>query len=135
MATQIDVRLHKTRFTLLVDIEYTIPKVKSLIFKAEKIPVGIQRLFYGGVELDNDKKLADYYIDQDSILMLSLRSGPKQYHKKEPRVVSMAQIEIQTVTKRFSFVVDVNHTTVVVHGQLKFVPKIYGIYEQWIIRY
>eukprot|EP01083_Nonionella_stella_P140763 432345_1 len=113
MATQIDVRLHKTRFTLLVDIEYTIPKVKSLIFKAEKIPVGIQRLFYGGVELDNDKKLADYYIDQDSILMLSLRSGPKQYHKKEPRVVSMAQIEIQTVAKRFSFVVDINHTTVV----------------------
>ena len=58
--------------TLDVDPGDTIESVKAQILDKEGIPVSTQRLVFTGRILANDKTLADYRIQKDSIINLAV---------------------------------------------------------------
>ncbi len=55
----------------------TIHELKEAIFEAERLPVNQQRLVYKGKQLENDKTLGDYEIDNGSTihLLAQLKGG------------------------------------------------------------
>jgi len=58
--------------------EDTIEDIKNKIMEKEGVPVDQQRLIFGGKQLDSDKTLADYDVQEDSTfhMVLRLRGGP-----------------------------------------------------------
>jgi len=65
--------------TVTVDAEEedTIEDIKNKIMEKEGVPVDQQRLIFGGKQLDSDKTLADYDVQEDSTfhMVLRLRGG------------------------------------------------------------
>jgi len=57
--------------------EETIEDIKKKIAEKEGVPVDQQRLIFGGKQLDSDKTLADYDVQEDSTfhMVLRLRGG------------------------------------------------------------
>ena len=57
---------------LMVSHEYTIFDTKYLIYKIENIQIDLQRLIFGGKQLDDNHKLQDYNISKGAALYLTL---------------------------------------------------------------
>jgi hypothetical protein len=59
------------------EAEDTIEDIKNKIMEKEGVPVDQQRLIFGGKQLDSDKTLADYDVQEDSTfhMVLRLRGG------------------------------------------------------------
>jgi hypothetical protein len=57
--------------------EDTIEDIKNKIMEKEGVPVDQQRLIFGGKQLESDKTLADYDVQEDSTfhMVLRLRGG------------------------------------------------------------
>lgn len=58
--------------TLEVKSNETVKDLKELIEHAEGIPVDMQKLYLGNEKLEDDSKLKDYNIDNDSVIHLIL---------------------------------------------------------------
>ena len=56
--------------TIKVDQSYSLLKVKQKIQEIERIPISQQRLTFNGDRLVDDRKLSDYYIQNETILEL-----------------------------------------------------------------
>ncbi|VDK34294.1 unnamed protein product [Taenia asiatica] len=50
-------------------------RVKEYITEVTDIPVGAQKLSFGGMELQNNKKLKDYHLPVNAGLLLTLSQG------------------------------------------------------------
>mmetsp|Transcript_73416 Transcript_73416/g.147842 ORF Transcript_73416/g.147842 Transcript_73416/m.147842 type:complete len:131 (+) Transcript_73416:92-484(+) len=63
--------------TVEAEEEDTIEDIKNKIMEKEGVPVDQQRLIFGGKQLDSDKTLADYDVQEDSTfhMVLRLRGG------------------------------------------------------------
>ncbi|KAL5111791.1 hypothetical protein TcWFU_003544 [Taenia crassiceps] len=69
--------LHRGRnvvFVYISDSNYVL-RVKEYITKVTDIPVGAQKLSFGGMELKNNKKLKDYDLPVNAGLLLTLSQG------------------------------------------------------------
>ena len=64
-------------FQVEAEEEDTIEDIKNKIMEKEGVPVDQQRLIFGGKQLDSDKTLADYDVQEDSTfhMVLRLRGG------------------------------------------------------------
>ncbi|KAF7068588.1 hypothetical protein CFC21_074329 [Triticum aestivum] len=52
----------------------TVAQAKGMVMARERVPVAMQRLFFAGCHLDDDDRtLADYGVQHDSVLFLGLR--------------------------------------------------------------
>eukprot|EP01084_Bolivina_argentea_P114535 203878_1 len=58
------------RITIIAEPNDTIEKIKDIISKKEEIPSNQQKLIYSGQWLQNNKKLRDYTIKDDTTLLL-----------------------------------------------------------------
>jgi ubiquitin C len=69
--------------TLNVEANDTIEEVKRRITEKEGIPVGEQRLIFGGKNLESERTIADYNIQNESTihLILRLRGGMQVFVK------------------------------------------------------
>jgi len=85
--------------TVTVDAEEedTIEDIKNKIMEKEGVPVDQQRLIFGGKQLDSDKTLADYDVQEDSTfhMVLRLRGGD------EPAIVQKFKSVKTCVTQKF----------------------------------
>jgi len=63
--------------TVEAEEEDTIEDIKNKIMEKEGVPVDQQRLIFGGKQLESDKTLADYDVQEDSTfhMVLRLRGG------------------------------------------------------------
>ena len=61
------------KFTLMVSPFNTIEEVKGKIQDKEGIPPDQQRLIYGGIQLETEHTVGDYYIQKCATLHLVLR--------------------------------------------------------------
>ena len=59
--------------TVALDVEhyYTINNVKTLITMAESVPLNMQKLIFGGKELENERTLKDYNIKNEDMLYMT----------------------------------------------------------------
>ena len=57
---------------IVTDPSESFEHIKIIINEKTHIPIGLQRLFYKGFELDNSKTPNDYYIDKNSIINLEV---------------------------------------------------------------
>ena len=74
MLSQVFVRtLQGTSFPLSVSGDDTVLSVKRKIQNKENIPAMEQRLIYSGKQLDDERTLSDYKIENDATLHLLLR--------------------------------------------------------------
>ena len=62
--------------------EDTIEDIKNKIAEKEGVPVDQQRLIFGGKQLESEKTLADYDVQEDATfhMVLRLRGGGNIYH-------------------------------------------------------
>ena len=60
-------------FRLDVDPDYSVYTLKSLIKDKEGIPIDRQRVIYAGRQLEDDRLVSDYGIQNESIIHLILR--------------------------------------------------------------
>ncbi|KAF7068583.1 hypothetical protein CFC21_074324, partial [Triticum aestivum] len=52
----------------------TVAQAKGMVMARERVPVAMQRLFFAGCHLDDDNRtLAGYGVQHDSVLFLGLR--------------------------------------------------------------
>ena len=58
---------------LRVETSDTVMRIKELLLERQGVPVGQQRLIYGGKQLDDDRILEDYNIQPESTIHLALR--------------------------------------------------------------
>ena len=60
-----------------LDPKVTIHELKEAIYEAERLPIDQQRLVYKGKQLENDKTLGDYEVDNNSTihLLANLKGG------------------------------------------------------------
>lgn len=68
------IKFSKNTFNLNIGDSETVGKLKELIEEKEKIPINKQKLYFNGIELeDNNRKLSDYEIkNDDSVSLVSL---------------------------------------------------------------
>lgn len=69
--------VHRERnvvFVYISDSNYVL-RVKEYITKVTGIPVGAQKLSFGGIELKNNNKLEDYHLPINAGLLLTLSQG------------------------------------------------------------
>lgn len=69
--------VHRERnvvFVYISDSNYVL-RVKEYITKVTDIPVGAQKLSFGGIELKNNNKLEDYHLPINAGLLLTLSQG------------------------------------------------------------
>mmetsp|Transcript_43556 Transcript_43556/g.55900 ORF Transcript_43556/g.55900 Transcript_43556/m.55900 type:complete len:151 (-) Transcript_43556:139-591(-) len=73
--------------TVTVDAEEedTIEDIKNKIMEKEGVPIDQQRLIFGGKQLDSEKTLADYDVQEDSTLHMVLRLRGGKSKKTGPR--------------------------------------------------
>uniref|UniRef100_A0A0E0KKI6 Ubiquitin-like domain-containing protein n=1 Tax=Oryza punctata TaxID=4537 RepID=A0A0E0KKI6_ORYPU len=75
----------------------TVAQVKGLVMARERIAVPMQRLFFAGRILDDDHRtLADYGVQHDSVVFLSLRLATDHASQKEMQDVRLMQPEPAT---------------------------------------
>ena len=60
---------------------FTIEELQYLIYDKENIPIGEQRLLFSGMQLENNRTLADYNIQKESTISLILRLRGGMYHE------------------------------------------------------
>lgn len=71
--------------TLYMDSTDTIEDIKKLIMKSEGNPVEQQRLIFRGMQLEDGRTLADYFIQRESTLHMVLRLRGGMYHETSGR--------------------------------------------------
>ena len=70
---QIYIKTLSNTISLQVDPTYSISKLKKILHDRERIPISEQRLIYSGKQLEDNKRVADYTIQRESILYLMRR--------------------------------------------------------------
>ncbi|XP_073009249.1 polyubiquitin-like [Typha latifolia] len=79
------ISVSKRRLSLQVDAEETVGRLKERIFDAEGIPVNRLVLFYGSIEMQDHRTLADYGVRERievSVVVRPLVSTPTSLSKK-----------------------------------------------------
>lgn len=74
MQVHINIMTGKT-FTLETELSDTIDEIKSMIQDEEGIPTDMQNLIFAGEKLYNGRTLADYNIEDEDALDLTLRQS------------------------------------------------------------
>lgn len=67
--------------TLYIDSDATISELKNQIYKADRTPVNMQRLIFGGKQLiDENLSVSDYGITKECVILLLIRNVSKRDH-------------------------------------------------------
>ncbi|TFK51587.1 ubiquitin-like protein [Heliocybe sulcata] len=96
------VKMHtEDQYTVVVERNQSIKKLKQVIEASSGVPVGEQRLLLRGLILNDSKKLTDYNIANDNVIQLWRKESAEEVHRptqvsnrKEGRHVSDEEVQI-----------------------------------------
>jgi hypothetical protein len=75
------ITLDGRKIPIVVSLEFTVNKLKQIIYDSERIPPDQQRFIFAGRQLEEGKSLADYKISHGSFLHLVLRLRGGMHHQ------------------------------------------------------